>query len=572
MLRLITAEFKKIFKKIGIFVVTGLLIFILAASTFAYNPYTKDNSRTEITGTSVYDIFDKFYNGSYYYSKSSYDDMMNFAQDYIDFYTSPVDLKTTLVNRVSNLQTLYTNYYTAYNQGSGIESARDNLKNAFSEMIDFYRDNVVNTQDYIYVLSSKSLNNEINTLLSKCLNLFDEDVSNNNDQKIINDLEAYGFRVKLNTYISQLQSYNFLTDENMITALNSYITVGNERLFGADGILNDIIDFKDLHSSSILSEDYYALNTLISNYKLTISQTFNIVQLTIQINGLSGFSNNVINSFNGFENVNLYELNEKLTKNTFLFNTETYDYEYATPFSVSAPSNLEINSYDFSYYALRLCAFIVMIYVIVLAAGSIAGEQSSGTLKLLAIRPYSRRKILSGKIISVHLIGFMLLAISSIATLIIGGISYGFASLPILAVFNASTAFTISAPLLYIIMFVSILLEMSFFILVAIAISTIFTSNVGAVAVSILIYFLTMVLNTMLASVPFMQYIPLTCINMFRFFGSSFLSTNGNLINVLLTPTIAAGTSFWVSLGLFGGTVALFTAITFVIFKRRDIK
>ena len=43
MFRLFKAELKKIFLKPSIFVVTGLIILLLALSTFLYNPQTKNN-------------------------------------------------------------------------------------------------------------------------------------------------------------------------------------------------------------------------------------------------------------------------------------------------------------------------------------------------------------------------------------------------------------------------------------------------------------------------------------------------------------------------------------------------
>ena len=48
MFRLYKAELKKIFLKPSIFVVTGLLILMLALSTFLYNPNTRDNSKNYV--------------------------------------------------------------------------------------------------------------------------------------------------------------------------------------------------------------------------------------------------------------------------------------------------------------------------------------------------------------------------------------------------------------------------------------------------------------------------------------------------------------------------------------------
>lgn len=571
MFRLISAEFKKIFKKTGIFVVTGLLIFVLAASVFTYSPFERTNMRSNITGNSVNDIFQTFNNDSVQDTKVWINDYLQNAQDYINFYSITTDLKAILQTKVDTLQSLYNTYIQKLLQASiypqAVVDARNNLKTAFTNFLDYYRQNVVVNTDYIYVLATDEVNTNVNSIVAKCINLFNEDVSNNNDNKIINDLDAYNFYTKLSSYVDELVP--FIPNAEFVASLNDYITVASERI---DDIYAQIVTFNNANSSSTASEDYYEINTLISNYKLTVIETYNIVRESIQLNVLNKYSNSKINTYNGFENANLYEMKEDLSRNQYLFENQTYDYEYANVFSTSAPSNQETNAYDFSYYALRLCAFIIIIYIVVLGAGAIAGEQSSGTLKFLAIRPYSRGKILTSKILSVLLVGGLLLAISSVVTLIIGGITYGVASLPILVTFNATSTFTINPSFLYILMFLSTLIEMSFFAVISIAISTIFTSSVGAVAISIFVYFLTMVLNSLLLTAPVLQYVPLTCSNLFRFFGGSFLSTRGGLIDVLLTPGIAAGTNFYVSLSILIASMGLMLWLTYYIFKKRDIK
>ena len=69
---------------------------------------------------------------------------------------------------------------------------------------------------------------------------------------------------------------------------------------------------------------------------------------------------------------------------------------------------------------------IITIFTIIIAGDSLAGEFSSGTIKLLLIRPASRVKILITKYISSLLFGMLLLFILFVQSVVVNGIFYGF--------------------------------------------------------------------------------------------------------------------------------------------------
>ena len=83
------------------------------------------------------------------------------------------------------------------------------------------------------------------------------------------------------------------------------------------------------------------------------------------------------------------------------------------------------------FYALQAIMFIIIIYSVIMATSSIANEYSSGTIKLLLIRPYSRKKVLTAKILSVIIISSFFIIVSCLISLIIGFILYGTYSAPI---------------------------------------------------------------------------------------------------------------------------------------------
>ncbi len=69
---------------------------------------------------------------------------------------------------------------------------------------------------------------------------------------------------------------------------------------------------------------------------------------------------------------------------------------------------------------------LITIFTIIIVGDSVAGEFSSGTIKLLLIRPASRVKILVSKYISFLLFGMLLLLTLFVISVLVNGILYGF--------------------------------------------------------------------------------------------------------------------------------------------------
>lgn len=79
---------------------------------------------------------------------------------------------------------------------------------------------------------------------------------------------------------------------------------------------------------------------------------------------------------------------------------------------------------------------LITLFTVIIAGDSLAGEFSTGTIKLLLIRPASRLKILIAKYASMIMFGLLLLVILFVMSLLVNGILYQFDStgLPYLSV------------------------------------------------------------------------------------------------------------------------------------------
>jgi ABC-2 type transport system permease protein len=73
--------------------------------------------------------------------------------------------------------------------------------------------------------------------------------------------------------------------------------------------------------------------------------------------------------------------------------------------------------------------FLITLFVVIVAGDSLAGEFSTGTIKLLLIRPASRLKIMLSKYYSLIIFGIFLLILLFISCFLINGLLYGFSGL-----------------------------------------------------------------------------------------------------------------------------------------------
>lgn len=82
---------------------------------------------------------------------------------------------------------------------------------------------------------------------------------------------------------------------------------------------------------------------------------------------------------------------------------------------------------------------LITLFTVIVAGDSLAGEFTTGTIKLLLIRPASRTKILVSKYISMIIFGLFLLVILFIVSMLLNGLLYKFElwNLPLVSVNDA---------------------------------------------------------------------------------------------------------------------------------------
>ncbi len=165
-----------------------------------------------------------------------------------------------------------------------------------------------------------------------------------------------------------------------------------------------------------------------------------------------------------------------------------------------------ILQYFYSQYGIFLMVVIIMI------AGTIVSEEfNKGTIKLLLVKPYSRNRILFAKAITTLIMIIFTIVITILMQILIGGIMFGFDSLlePV-AIYNFNTNI-IEEISIFADLGIQTLTQLPMMILLAtlaFAISTIFSNSALAIAISLLGYMISGIINQLVVSynLDFMKY------------------------------------------------------------------
>ncbi len=573
-------ELDKIFVRPAIFVMTGFFVLAIVVAALMFDPSPRSDSANfaNVDGKTIVEVYNNFNSNQH---KQVYDDELANVLTMLNFYSQSESTfinKKDLADAIGEINSTFDDYQrkTALSYTGAMDSVIVVKNQLVSQINDLNKNYKTINHNFLQMFITKS-NNEttLNTL-----NDFLLTVSVDGDEQdkehhlhIIETIDNHKFIANLTGLIAKIEDVQI--DEKTIATLKSdYYEVANTRKTTIENEINSIY-------ASALSDTEINLNekkieeikTLCDNYKLLIDQATTIIddKILLEIVGSKSTSNLSNLSYTELSKFNKYKTNEDLTRNIYYFTNETYSYQYANVFQSNTNSNYKTNAFDFMYYALEFLSFIIVIFCVVIGAGMISGEVTGGTMKMLAIRPYRRSKIITGKLMGTFLMGVIFLLIGAITTFIIGARMYGLDSAPVLMIFNAESAATISATGLFFIFLALLLVRIIVYTILAVFISTAFKSNVAAVIISVMIYIFVALFGNLFGDSVVYGYLPFANVDLFRYLGGEYVSTNGSILGLDFSCPIQPDSNFYLSLGIVGAFVAIILAATYIIFSKRDI-
>ena len=566
--RLARAELNKLFQRPAIFLMAGFLVVALVLVSFFYNPTLRTDTRISYQGANTTEIHTQFQ-----------------AE------------KTTIIAELSSLvDEINTETYNINNNNSRLDELKNFIANAEGALEDFHSEllkdskNINNMRSKLEVYKTRVLNiqtflstietnidffittGQLNTLKSFFERLNNDIPSNTTNYTVDNMVELGNFLVLNRNFsdhvyptLNALKKITLdVTEVNrLVEQYYNNIAVGeNSRLSLYE---NQIEEYYLAHIGSSEEEDMQELNDMFSNYKSIVLMAKECLDNSFTLLKMNDISNATLSSYVGFSDLNKYTLEEALTKNTYLLDNGKFDKDFANNFNFGTTAGFTTTAYDFTIYAMQILTFIIAVFCLFFGAGLIAGEFTGKTMKMLAIRPYTRNKIYLGKLLACVAFMLILLLISFVASFVVGAILYGVDLPNVLLIINATSATVVHPMVVMLIYLASSILNLLFYISLALLLSVVFRSSTVAVLTSFIVYVVTILCNMLMVTVSWFKWLPIAHLDIFKYFGGA-SSTGG-----FLTFNTIIDANLWLSFGYILGIILVFNLASLIVFKKRNI-
>ncbi|MDR6550232.1 ABC transporter permease [Paenibacillus qinlingensis] len=201
---------------------------------------------------------------------------------------------------------------------------------------------------------------------------------------------------------------------------------------------------------------------------------------------------------------------------------------------------------------------VITVFTIIIAGDILAGEFSTGTIKLLLIRPANRLKILIAKYAASLMFGLLLLLILFVVSFTVNGILFGFGDLKLPLVEVTYDGIIVEKNMLlhlwktYLLNGVSTIL----YVTMAFMISSAFRSSTMAISFSIVAMFGGNILLEALQRFDWSRYL---------------LFANTDLTQYLSGRPYQSGMTLSFSIGMLAVYFLVFNLISWLMFTRRDV-
>ena len=574
--KLLKGEIRKMFSGVGIFVMAALLILALTICPKIFSPSEKIDSSSD---TSISSVNVKTAYESFLVAKDEYNESLDEIQNNINEYISNnADFKKKLVDDFETINLTRQSFHTAVlsediNGENGCFNTLNLLRTQVSQLYSAYN-SYINDQTSPLLLVDENLNYEIDSEVLSFKRLIETSGDNTYIyyQNLDENIEGFSYVNTIEELLNNTKNL-YYSNSTLTDIINNYSSLKTAE---KNAYLSEM---STLYTSALSDE---AVNLNAENISLIKNDAMKYISFTNNISNIlrsrfllsitTNLSDSEISEYVGYEDFNSYFYEESFTKNLYMIENNIVDSSISNSFSFNINSGSITNAFDYMFFAMEIISFLIITFTVILGAGMISKEYSDGTIKLLAIRPYSRSKIILSKILATMFIGFLFLIISAIVAFITGIIIYGLSFPTTLVVINASIAFTTPVWVLFLIYIGLLMIKIWLFSLIAIAISTIFKSYVWAVCFSAGLYLVNIILTFIANGAAFLKFNIFSHFDLFKYFGGGFIKSGveSNVTN-LFSLSVIADTNLWISVIVVSSLAVALNILIFSVFKNRDI-
>jgi ABC-type transport system involved in multi-copper enzyme maturation permease subunit len=228
---------------------------------------------------------------------------------------------------------------------------------------------------------------------------------------------------------------------------------------------------------------------------------------------------------------------------------------------LASPEALD-NGYGFMNFGANFAYLFVIVIIIIIASGSIAGEYETGSVKLLLIRPYRRWKFLTAKILYVAICLGVMILFMYLFMLAVGALGLpswegwqGLSGRDVLVIFDAERAVVTNPFWVITLEYVFLYIHCLMYAIIGVVISTIAKSRVASVAAAGGVFFASNILSALLSSYSWYRFI---------------IFNNTNLTAYISSGPSLGDMTMGFSAGIYLGYLALLLGLSYYIFEKRD--
>lgn len=578
--KMANAELGKIFMRPSMFILFTVLVVALVLSYTFFKPEPSSEKYTSdyVTISQIYPEFE----GNY---RSWEEDELVGAKKAIDDYLDS-DVYTDFTDAFSWLNVYFDQLGSTVRRdmpnklyvSSFTDAEKETLKNAFKNV----KDQTSTVREIMKQIKEKTTNvfisnsfydylyKRLGTLYDSILTSDQIEKSSRNDIiELFNNLDDSFDLEEMNHKVQNLERVEI--DNNELTLLldeyyySNIEEQGNN--FTHQGKLQELYDratnyYLSESTSGDNDEAVKTFNEYIAQFKDYINICKTLLENKFELLIIGNKTDDEIASLVGFSGSLKYTLQSEVAVYEYYNDNNTFGYEYLRAFNFNVGSGTEANAYDFCFFAMQILSTLIILFIIFFACGMISGEQNSGTLKMVATRPYTRNKIYSGKFIACIFVAVILLAVSFIASLAVGVAVYGFTSQNVLVVVGASKVLVMHPLLLMLIYFASLILDVIFYIALAILISMLIKPTTISTGITAGILIASTIITGSTNS-SWIRFVPSLNTGVYKFFTSSNLG--------IFSFSIAPNVTMFSSLFILIGSVVLLDLLGRLLFTHRSI-
>ena len=490
---------------------------------------------------------------------------------------------TTLYGMIANINPLYSAYSTVCNQEySNVNLPKmQTLSKDIKLLLETFYDYLITLKDYStpIIIIRESDRQLLEPKLESAISTLDTLIGSVNKFNYIDshksakvDLDATGILDTLNKLFTIDNSNNTIVQVKLSDNLV-------QELINAKGIVADNKDtIIDEIKSYIADETTANISKAITDYKL-LEITYNsYINNNVMQFITKDYDKSIYTDFYGYDykNFNKYRSSEIISQNKFMIESNSYSNDYLTQLSFNQNSGDSTNVFDFMYFTMELCTVIITIFAVMLVCNLITGETESGTIKLLLVRPYRRSKILTAKLLATLFFVVTFVLFSAVLSFVGGYFVYGYTATPILATFSAETTFVMSPLAMIMLDVLFLLIDIVFFVLLALMIAVLFKNYAGSITVCLIVLIANYALNLLFSTTFWYTLLPGMNLHLFKFLGNALINTSGatntiaSIIQSLLITGIESSMSFVFSLLILVAYSIVSIAVAYSVFKNRD--